>query len=72
MYALKYLDLEIIFQMDAMDVAARLRNMGDDLEAERLANLSRYNNLTMTKCFSGIAVCLGLLLLGTTILKRKQ
>ena len=70
MYALTYLNLAILTEMDAINVGARLRNMGDDLEARRLANVSRCTNLKM--CFSGVAVCLGLLLLGTTVLKRKQ
>ena len=70
MYALTYLNFAILTEMDAINVGARLRNMGDDLEARRLASVSRSGNLKM--CFSGVAVCLGLLLLGTTVLKRKQ
>jgi hypothetical protein len=60
----------IILGNHTINVADKLRDIGDELEAEQLANLSRWNDFT--KRLSGIAVCLGLLLLGTTIVKLKK
>ena len=66
---MSYLNFAVLLEDHTKSAADTLRQIGDNLEAEQLAKNSRWRNFTMH--LGGTAVCLGLLLLGTTIVKQK-
>ena len=69
---MSYLNFAILLGDRTRDVALKLRELGDNLETERLSNLPRWNWKHVSIHVSGITVCLGLVLLGKTIAKLKK
>jgi hypothetical protein len=69
---MSYLNFAILFGDRTRDIAHRLREVGDDFEAERLATHSRWSWRDVSIHLSGITVCLGLFLLGKSIARLKR